>query len=108
MTFFDDPKGFAMPALPGPPAPRRRRGVVAAADPAAGMAGLQVVDEADRDLHMLKSDLAAFQREELEALGTCLTTLLARAPRLEALRAYEAHEAARSRTRECLRRLQAW
>lgn len=72
-----------------------------------GLAALRVVDE-DPELHMLKCDLSAFQREEMEALGTCLTALLTRAPRVEALRAYNAHEAARSRTRECLRRLQAW
>ena len=71
-------------------------------------AEMQVVSERERELQMLRSDLAAFQREELEAIGACLTTLLTRAPRVECLCAYHAHEAARARTRECLRRLQAW
>lgn len=66
------------------------------------------VSERQRELQMLQSDLAAFQGEELDAIGACLTKLLSRAPRTECLRAYDAHEAARARTRECLRRLQAW
>lgn len=72
------------------------------------MAGFQGVAEHRRELHTLQADLAAFQREELEALGSCLSMLLARAPRQEALIAWQAHEAARARTRDCLRRLHSW
>ncbi|MDB5753294.1 MAG: hypothetical protein JWP65_3715 [Ramlibacter sp.] len=88
--------------------PGQRRAPAPPKEACKSSAELQVVSQRERELHMLKSDLAAFQREELEAIGACMTTLLARAPRLECLRAYHAHEAARARTRECLRRLQAW
>lgn len=60
------------------------------------------------ELRTLKTDLAAFQREELDALGACISLLLARAPRAEILVAWQAHEAARARTRDCLRRLHSW
>ncbi|QJW85298.1 hypothetical protein HK414_23635 [Ramlibacter terrae] len=108
MTYTDDLEDLPGPAAPRPSGPHRRRHVVPAGDvETEGLSALQVVDE-DPELHMLKCDLAAFQREEMDALGTCITALLTRAPRVEALRAWTAHEAARLRTRECLRRLHAW
>lgn len=72
------------------------------------MSASQVITDHRHELHTLKADLAAFQREELEALGACITLLLTRAPRGEILVAWQAHEAARARTRDCLRRLHSW
>ncbi|HEY8357616.1 MAG TPA: hypothetical protein VIL30_09165 [Ramlibacter sp.] len=70
MTYTDDLDDTASPASPRPSAPHRRRSVVPAGDvDKGGLSALQVVDE-DPDLHMIKCDLAAFQREEMDALGT--------------------------------------